>query len=302
MKSTILVAGATGNLGGKIVDALLSRGAQVRAIARPSSDEAKIKALKEKGVEVFLTEMDNKESLLTAFNRVDTVVSALQGLYDTIVDTQKIILDAAVEAGVPRFIPSDFSTDFTVVPGGDNRNFDLRREFHEYLDKAPIASTSIFNGAFAYVITLGTPLLDVKNNTVGYWEDPNWAYDATTVENTAEFTAAAAMDSSAPKKLHIAGIRVNSNEMKSIVEELKGENFELKNLGSREQFRNMVRDMRSSNSEGEQELYPQWQGMQYLLSMFTVPSQPLDNDRYPRIHWTDAKAFLASQIVLNENI
>lgn len=296
MKSTILVAGATGNLGGKIVDALISRGVQVRAIARPSSDDAKAKALEEKGVHVFLSDMDNKESLIAALTGVDTVVSALQGLHDVIIDTQKIILDAAVAAGVPRFIPSDFSTDFTEIPGGDNRNFDLRREFHQYLDKAPIASTSIFNGAFAYVITLGTPLLDMKNNTVGYWENANWAYDATTVENTAEFTAAAAMDSSAPKKLHIAGIRINSHEMKAVAEELTGKTFEMKNLGSREAFTEMVRQMRSSNPEGEQELYPQWQGMQYLLSMFTVPSQHLDNDRYPGIRWTDAKAFLAGQI------
>ncbi len=297
MKSTILVAGATGNLGGKIVDALLNRGAIVRAIARPSSDDAKLKALEDKGVEVFLTGMDDKKAMTAAFSGVDTVVSALQGLRKVIVDTQKIILDAAVAAGVPRFIPSDFSTDFTVIPGGDNRNFDLRREFHQYLDKAPIAATSIFNGAFAYVITLGTPLLDMKNHSIGYWEDADWAYDATTVENTADFTAAAAMDSSAPKKLHIAGIRINSNDMKKVVEELTGKPFELKNLGNRKQFTEMVRKMRASNPEGETDLYPQWQGMQYLLSMFTIPSQQLDNDRYPGIHWTDAKAFLAGQIL-----
>lgn len=296
MKSTILVAGATGNLGSKIVDALISRGAEVRAIARPSSDDAKLKALEEKGVKVFVSEMNDKNSMIEAATGVDTVVSALQGLREVIVDTQKALLDAAVEMGVPRFIPSDFSTDFTEMPGGNNRNFDLRREFHQYLDKAPIASTSIFNGAFAYVISMGTPLLDLKNHTVGYWEDANWAYDATTVENTAEYTAAVALDSSAPKKLHIAGIRINAHEMKSVIQAITEKSFELKDLGSRESFSNVVTQMRSSDPEGEQELYPQWQGMQYLLSMFTVASQPLDNDRYPGIHWANAESFLKTQI------
>ncbi|RWY47371.1 NmrA family NAD(P)-binding protein [Mucilaginibacter gilvus] len=297
MKNTILVAGATGNLGSKIVDALISRGAEVRALARPSSDDAKLKALAAKGVKVFLSEMDDKDSLIAAFTGVDTVVSALQGLREVIVDTQKSLLDAAVEAGVPRFIPSDFSTDFTELADGDNRNFDLRREFHQYLDKAPIASTSIFNGAFAYVISMGTPLLDQKNLTIGYWEDADWAYDATTVENTAEFTAAVALDSSAPKKLHIAGMRINAQQVKSVVEELTGKTFELKHLGSRVAFTGTIRQMRSADPDGEKELYPQWQGMQYLLSMFTVPAQPLDNDRYPDIHWTNAKEFLKSQVL-----
>jgi len=41
------------------------------------------------------------------------VVSALAGLRDVIVETQAALLDAAIKARVPRFIPSDFSIDFT---------------------------------------------------------------------------------------------------------------------------------------------------------------------------------------------
>jgi hypothetical protein len=69
-----------------------------------------------------------------------------------IVGTQTALLDAAVAAGVPRFVPSDFSTNFTKLPVGENRNFDLRREFHNQLDVAPIAATAIFNGAFGEIL------------------------------------------------------------------------------------------------------------------------------------------------------
>ncbi len=41
------------------------------------------------------------------------------------------VLDAAVAAGVPRFIPSDYSLDFTKTRPGENRNLDLRRRFRE---------------------------------------------------------------------------------------------------------------------------------------------------------------------------
>ena len=42
MNKTILVAGATGNLGGRIVDALIERGANVRALVRAESARDKV--------------------------------------------------------------------------------------------------------------------------------------------------------------------------------------------------------------------------------------------------------------------
>jgi hypothetical protein len=77
------------------------------------------------------------------------VVSALQGLRDVIVETQTVLLDAAIRADVPRFIPSDYSIDFTRFPPRENRNLDLRRDFHKRLDETPVSATTIFNGAFA---------------------------------------------------------------------------------------------------------------------------------------------------------
>ena len=294
MKKTILVAGATGNLGGRIVTALLHRGAQVQVIVRPSSDGAKLSQLEKQGVRVILTQMSDAQSLKPAFEGVAAVVSALQGLEDVIVDTQSVLLDAAVAAGVPRFIPSDFSTDFTQIPEGDNRNFDLRRKFHRYLEKAPIAYTSVFNGAFADILTYNTPVLDLKNRSVGYWEDADWPLDFTTMDNTAEFTAAAALDESAPQKLHIAGIRITPNELQVLAGKITGKPFALKFMGSRVDFTAHVRQARAAHPAGEQELYASWQQMQYLLSMFTAPPLALDNDRYPGIKWTDASTFLAS--------
>ena len=52
MGKIIVIAGATGNLGGKIVQALLAKEAEVRAIVRYSTDIKKIKKLEEKGVKI----------------------------------------------------------------------------------------------------------------------------------------------------------------------------------------------------------------------------------------------------------
>ena len=150
MKKIILVAGATGNLGNRISRELIKRGAEVRAIVRKSTDTEKIDILKKMGVKVFEIDMDSVEEIATASKGVDCVVSTLAGLGDVIVDLQKRILDAAIQAGVPKFIPSDFSSDYNDLVPGENRNFDLRRDFKTYLDSTPIKATSIFNGCFAF--------------------------------------------------------------------------------------------------------------------------------------------------------
>jgi hypothetical protein len=42
------------------------------------------------------------------------------------------------------------------------------------------------------------------------------------------------------------------------------------------------------------EVFPPWQGMQYLYNMYTgLPKlQPLDNDRYPDMRWTPVEEVL----------
>ena len=58
MKKIILVAGATGNLGNKIVDALLKNGAEVRVIVRHETKQEKIAQLNQKGVKTFMVDID----------------------------------------------------------------------------------------------------------------------------------------------------------------------------------------------------------------------------------------------------
>ena len=290
MKQTILVAGGTGNLGRRIVKAAIARGAEVRAIVRNGSEPEKIEKLTELGAEVITVDMSDVDELKQACQGASCVVSALSGLHETIVDSQIKLLDAAIAAGVPRFIPSDFSSDFTKLPAGENRNFDLRKEFHQYLDKSPIAATSILNGAFAdEILSYNTPLYNVENYSVGYWGDrSDWKIDFTTMDNTADYTAAAALDSTTPKILRIASFQISPNELVSVGKEVKNREFKLVPMGSLEDFSASNKKERAAHPEGEKEVFPGWQNKQYLYSMFSVQNTPLDNDRYPDVRWTSA--------------
>jgi uncharacterized protein YbjT (DUF2867 family) len=144
MKKIVVISGATGNLGERIVKALLEKGASVYAIVRASTNAEKVKKLEELGVKVFRIDMSDSKEIAKACEGASCVISALSGLRDVIINTQRKLLDGAVMAGVPHFIPSDFSLDFTNLKVGQNRNLDLRREFYQYLEEAPIASTTKF--------------------------------------------------------------------------------------------------------------------------------------------------------------
>ena len=295
MNAPIVIAGATGDLGGRITHALRTRGAAVRALVRPSTDPAKTEALAQRGVEVVRVDFADAAALQQACAGASCVVSALAGLREVIVDAQSQLLAAAVAAGVPRFIPSDFASDYTRLPAGQNRNFDLRREFQHLLDQAPIAATSILNGAFGEILGYNIPLLDFKKQQVGYWEDADWRIDFTTMDDTAAYTAAAALDATTPRLLRIASFQISPRELSVAAEAAKHRPFPLVRLGTRAELAAQIVQVRAANPAGEQELYANWQQMQYILSMFSVTNDPLDNARYPDLTWTSAHAVLAGK-------
>jgi nucleoside-diphosphate-sugar epimerase len=295
---TIVVAGATGNLGGRIVKALLERGASVRALVRPGVARDKLERLQRLGVTIANVDFSSASKVALACSAAACVVSAVAGLRDVIVETQTGLLDAAVKAGVPRFIPSDFSIDFTKFPPGENRNLDLRREFHKRLDKASIRATTIFNGAFTDMLTGQMPLILFKLKRVLYWGDADQRMDFTTIDNSAAFTASAALDPSTPRFLRIAGDQLSARELTVVVSEVTGEKFRLFRAGGLGMLGTLIKVARTF-APGEKELYPAWQGMQYMRNIFDgrAKLEPLDNDRYPGIHWTTVRDVLSARHV-----
>ena len=297
MRKIIVVAGATGNLGGKIVKGLLAKDVEVRAIVRLETDKNKIKDLEEKGVKVFQVDTSNKTEISKHCIGANCVVSALAGLRETVIDSQKIFLDAAVEANVPRFIPSDYSIDFTNLQEGQNRNLDQRREFHRYLDKMPIKATTIFNGAFMDLLTTDMPLILFKQKRILCWGDANQLLEFTTTDNVAEFTAAAAMDDNTPRFLRIAGERLTCNDFVQLLSELTNNKYKILRPGGISLLNFLIKLTRFF-SPSEKELYPAWQGMQYMRDLMEgrIVFQNYDNNRYPGIEWTSVKDFLIKEM------
>lgn len=294
----IILAGATGQLGQRIAWHLRQRGATVRAlIRRGSNNGAAITFLRDQGVHVVDVDFQNPAELTQACTGGTCVVSALSGLREVIVDTQTQLLQAAVEAKVPRFIPSDYCIDYTKLPNGSNRNLDLRREFNLRLDKAPIAATSVLNGMFTDLLTGQAPVVLFPIRQVLYWGDAGKLLDFTTLEDTAHFTALAAMDPDTPRYLRIAGDVLDVMGLKHAASQVTGKPFGLLRPGSLATFGALIK-LTKTLAPAEGEVFPAWQGMQYMHNMFSgLPKlNPLDNNRYPELKWTSVREVLSRSV------
>jgi NmrA-like family len=222
------------------------------------------------------------------------VVSALNGVRDVIVDRQSVLLDAAVKAGVPRFISSDYSADFTRTRPGDNRNFDLRREFMARADRAPIRVTSILNGAFMDMLGAEMPIIQPRIHRVLHWGDAEQPLDFTTRDNVAAYVAAAAVDDKTPRLLRIAGDTLSARDIAAAMSEVTGRPYRPLRVGGIGSLGVLIR-LAKLVAPQPHAAFPPWQGMQYMRDMFSGRGRlrPLNNDRYPDLQWTSVLEHLS---------
>ncbi|PSB27303.1 aromatic alcohol reductase [Chlorogloea sp. CCALA 695] len=294
-KLTVLVAGATGMLGTKIVSALLDKGnIDVRAMVRSLDDSKeenrqKKGAMKTKGATLIAGDLMQPETLLPACAGVDVVVSAI-GNNEVTVPGQKNLIDAAKQQGVKRFIPSDYSVDYRKLDYGDNDNLDKRKEVFEYLQQSGLEYTLVLNGAFMEFITY-MPLFDLKNQIFQYWGDGEMPLDLTTTDDTAKYVAEAVSDPDlANMALEVAGDTLTSKQLKAIYEGATGSKLTEKSLGSIAEMQAWITAKKASAKTLNEYVFHQ-----YMYAMVSGKGKldTIGNDRYPHIKPITVKQFLS---------
>ena len=294
-RPVIALAGAGGDLGGRIAKALAARGADVRALVRRGLKDNELLRIKALGATPVSADTASIADMAHAVTGAACVISALNGVRDVMIGRQGVLLDAAVKAGVPRFIPSDFASDFTKTPPGRNRNYDLRREFMKIVDAAPIEATSILNGAFLDMLGAEMPVIRPGIHRVLYWHDADQILDFTTKDDTAAYTAEAALDDDAPRILRIAGASVSARDIATVMSTVSGHRYRTLWAGSLGTLGLMIRVAKLVAPQPGA-AFPPWQGMQYMRDQFSglVRLSHLDNDRYPGLTWTSVRDHLST--------
>lgn len=284
----IVVAGAAGKLGRLIVNALLEHpAARVRALVRdPGKPDVAGMASDRVELVAFDAAAASEADREAAVRGAWAVVSTLQGGPDIIVDAQLALLRAAKAAGARRFIPSDYSYDVFALPAGINVNSDWRRTLGELArqeDSPSFKVVHVLQGIFADRAVLGfLGLFDPDQGVVRYWGDGQTPIDWTTWEDTARFTAAAALDErEVPERLFVAGDRMDVLTFAQTWEAARGRKLSVERLGSLEDL-TLETQRRLAAEPGNMFA---WLPLMYARGVFGGQALlgPTHNARYPEI-------------------
>lgn len=281
---SVLLVGSTGMLGSRIAHHLTQQpGVNLRLLIREEASADPVKTevlgpLQAQGASIVSGDVTDTDSLARATEGVDVVISALQGGKEVIVDGQLALARAAREQGAWRIVPSDFALNLFAATPGEHPAFDARREADEAIAELGIEHLHVLNGAFLDgMVDMG---FDHSARTVSYWGTGNEVFEATTIEDTARFTARAALDQDLISgTFPIIGDRVSANAITDTVERLTGERYTRHSNGDLAELRTMLEDARSRGDLNAQT------GMAYMLYMANGQTAVTDpqNFRYPDI-------------------
>jgi uncharacterized protein YbjT (DUF2867 family) len=146
MASTILVTGATGKLGQRVVSRLLQSQAEVRVLARRREG-----ALKLWGDRVDISEgnFSDPASLKEAVRGIDRLF-LLSPIGETLAADQKAVIDAALSAGVSRIVKISGS-DWTIKNAARSISGAAHREVEQHLAASGIAHAVLRPNAWMQV-------------------------------------------------------------------------------------------------------------------------------------------------------
>jgi len=290
---TILLVGATGKLGGFIARALLTKGVRLRLLVRPGS-RAKLAT-------DIATASEVVENEAGAFDGVYTVVSAVQGGPETIINAQLNLLRAARAAGVRRFIPSDYSFNFFGLAEGENPNSDWRREFARRAEheRGAVEVVHVLNGCFldAGVLFGFLGAFDLKKGEAYLWGDDNEKMQFTTYADTAAYTAAAVADGPLPSEFFVAGESLTFHELVNETAAGLGRPITVKKLGTLADLDTEI----ARRLQAEPGNMFSWLPLMYWRGALNGKGKlgPLMNAQYPAIHPTGVRKYVKGMLAAN---
>jgi len=159
---TILVTGATGNLGRLVIAGLLERGADPQSIVAGARDVSRAEGL---GVRVARLDYADPSSIAAALDGVDSVLLISGSEVGQRVAQHEAVIDAAKDAGVTKFV-------YTSAPKATTSDLVLAPE-HKATEELIQAS--------------GLPSVILRNN----WYTENYAADLTRAAETGVLAAGA---------------------------------------------------------------------------------------------------------------
>ncbi|RWX57102.1 NmrA family NAD(P)-binding protein [Photobacterium chitinilyticum] len=146
-KQHVAVIGAAGQVGVPLTRGLLSLGHDVTIITRKKQQDTTLADFEQLGAKIsFCADMHDTELMADILQGVDTLVASVPASKSIIEQSEPIWLNAAMKAGVKRFVPTEFGCHTQAIEMGDGEVFDNKKRFHDLLMNSGIGWTLFYNG------------------------------------------------------------------------------------------------------------------------------------------------------------
>jgi uncharacterized protein YbjT (DUF2867 family) len=230
----ILVAGATGKVGGLICQRLRERGERVRALVRRTADAEKVGRLRALGVEIHEGDLRDAASLDAATRGADVVISTVSMIGtaqagDSFDDTDnagtRALIDAAKRASASQFIYISFDHDAFE----DSPMVRAKRDVEQYLRASGVPYTVLQSSLFMEV-WLGPRLgVDASARTAKVFGSGERPVNYIAIRDVAEYAVHCAGNSAVlDRTLRIGGPEsVSQRDAVRIIEEALGARFQV---------------------------------------------------------------------------
>ena len=153
----ILVTGATGQYGAKVVAHLLSKGIEAQQITALVRDASKGQHLQEKGVELRVGDYTDGNSLVQAFQGVDKLLlvsSNDRGAVANRTAQHLNVIIAAKQAGVKHLVYTSFVQKSSVPDSAIADFLDSHAQTEQFLKTSGLTYTVLQNGIYLEMIPL----------------------------------------------------------------------------------------------------------------------------------------------------
>lgn len=229
----VIVVGAGGNVGVVLLDALLRESSfKVTVLSRQGSQSTF-----PSGVQVIHADYDSEDSLAKAFEGQDVVISLVAS---AALRSQTKLIDAAIAAGVQRFIPSEFGSD-TVDPR--NRaivslsidKFDVTKYLKS--NESKISWTSIITGPFFdWGLRVGFHGINYQTKTATLYDNGTARFSATNLHTVALAVIKSLEKPELTKNqyVYVAGIQTTQKELLAIAENITGTKWTVKDASAQD--------------------------------------------------------------------
>jgi uncharacterized protein YbjT (DUF2867 family) len=227
-KNILIIIQAGGNLGPAILYALLHHSSFNTTVLSREGSSSTFPL----GVKVLRANYDSMDSLKTAFMGQDVVVSLVAG---AVLGNQNKLIDAAIAAGVKRFLPSEFGSNTTdartraIVP-----MYKSKVETVDYLKskESEISWTSIVTGQFFdWGLKVGFLGFDAVNKVATLYGDGTAKFSSTNLHTIGLAVVKALENTEGTKNQYVfvSGFQTSQKEILEVAEKVTGSKWIVRN-------------------------------------------------------------------------